>query len=65
MALTLKQAAARLGPATLRIEKLDILVEVVDYAPAFGSDRWTVSPYHGSGEQTVDASRLKWDSETI
>jgi hypothetical protein len=65
MALTLKQAAGRLGPATLRIEKLEILVEVIDYAPAFGSDRWTVSPYHGSGEQTVDESRLKWDTENI
>ena len=65
MALTLKQANARLGPATLRIERITIQVEVLDYHPAWGSDRWTVRPIAGSGEQTVDASRLKWDSETI
>ena len=58
--MSMKQASTKLGPATLRIESLQIPVEVIDYVPAYGTDRWTVTPINGSGQQNVETSRLTW-----
>jgi hypothetical protein len=62
MALTFKQASTKLGPATLKIERLQIPVEVIDYVPAYGTDRWTVEPITGSGTQNVETFRLTWEN---
>lgn len=62
MALTFKEASTKLGKATLKIERLEIPVEVVDYVPAYGADRWTVEPITGSGTQNVETSRLTWEN---
>ena len=62
--LSYTEAAKRMGPAMLTIEGLRIKVDVIDYQPSYGSDRWTVTPVHGTGRQNVEAGRLQWLSDT-
>ena len=61
--LTNLEASKRMGPAVLTIEGLRIRVTVVDYQPAWGSERWTVTPEQGTGRQNVETARLKWEGK--
>lgn len=64
--MTLKDAVSMIGrTARLNTEgnKLTIPVEVVDAHMAYGQFRFTVRPVGGSGQVTVDASRLRFPEE--
>ena len=59
--MTLKDAVGMIGQeADLRTEgrALVVRVKVVDAKQAYGQFRFTVEPVAGSGQVTVDASRL-------
>lgn len=64
--MTLKDAVGMIGTdAVLRTEgrALCVGVKVVDAKQAYGSFRFTVEPITGSGQVTVDASRLTFYKE--